>query len=157
MYIFNIVWICFPSIMLHFWFFNDLANMKYSDYMLSSNQLVTSENEGLFHAALAGSISEVLRLLKLGAKPNYFCRAEDNKNSLHIASERGFTEIVKLLIEHGADVNSIAVTDQSSALVLAAHNENPELIQLLVDNGAKIDSGTCSFMFVVFDCNLRKF
>ncbi len=114
----------------------------YPEYLLQENQLATDENIGLFHAANKGNLAECEKLLKRGAKPNFFFRPDDQKNALHVAAEHGFVDIVKLLLRHGAEVNSIATTDQSSALTLAAHNDDPNVIKVLLEAGASIDHGT---------------
>lgn len=126
------------------------GKQDYPEYLLQENQLATDENVGLFHAANKGNIAECERLLKRGAKPNFFFRPEDQKNALHVAAEHCFVDIVKLLLQHGAEVNSIATSDQSSALTLAAHNNDPNLIRILLESGAAINHGILSLVFSSF-------
>lgn len=123
------------------------AHQDYPEYLLQENQLATDENIGLFQAANKGNLVECEKLLKRGAKPNFFFRPEDQKNALHVAAEHGFVDIVKLLLQHGAEVNSVATTDQSSVLTLAAHNDNPALIKILLEHGAAIDHGKLNQLF----------
>lgn len=113
----------------------------YPEYLLQKNQVPSEENVALFKAALSGSVGECERLLKKGAKPNFFYRPEDQKNALHVAAEHGFTDVCRVLLKYGAEVNSISTADQASALTLAAHNDDPELIKLLLDEGAHINHG----------------
>ena len=114
---------------------------EYPEYLLQENQLPTEDNIALFRAALQGSVSECERLLRKGAKPNFFFRPEDQKNALHVAAEHGFVDVCKLLLSHGAEANSLSTADQASALTLAAHNDDPTLIKVLLDVGAHINHG----------------
>lgn len=110
-------------------------------YLLGENQLPTRENIELFEAAAEGNYHRVKHLLQTGAKPNYFYRPEDQKNSLHIASLKGYLDIVEILIQHGAAVNSIASTDQATALIYAAQQGHAEVAQKLLSHGANIEAG----------------
>ena len=63
-------------------------------YLLAENQLNSNENINLYMAALNGDLNQVKSNLKAGAKPNYFYRPEEQKNSLHIAAEKGYLEVL---------------------------------------------------------------
>lgn len=131
----------------------------YPEYLLLANQQATDDNIELFRAANKGHLAECERLLKQGAKPNFFFRPEDQKNALHVAAEHGFADVVGLLLRHGAEVNSISTADQCSALTLAAHNDDPTLIKMLLESGAHIDHGIalslCLFAFLSMFLYLR--
>jgi ankyrin repeat protein len=127
--------------------------MSVESYLLEENQLPTKENIELFEAASAGDLRRVKQLLDAGAKPNFFFRPEEQKNSLHIAAEKGFSDIVEVLILHGAVVNSIAASDQTTALILAAQNRHLDAVERLISSGAHIEAGIVlvilSFFIVV--------
>lgn len=120
-----------------------MAEAKVPDYLLSSNQEANAENVALFHAAEKGDLPEIKRLISAGAKPNFFHRPEDQKNSLHIAAENAHEAVVQFLLENGAVANSIAAADQSTAINLAARNPRTsrQLIETLVDYGADPSHG----------------
>jgi ankyrin repeat protein len=123
----------------------DGGEQDYPEYLLQKNQVATEDNLELFQAALRGSVTDCDRLLRRGAKPNFFYRPEDHKNAIHVAAEKGFYEVCKVLIHGGAEVNSIAAFDHSSPLTLAAFNDDADLIKLLVDHGAHINHGALRF------------
>ena len=108
------------------------------EYLLESNQVPSDENIALFKAALAGSMAGVENALKKHAKPNFFHRPEDNKNSLHIAAENGYFDIVETLIQHGAIVDCIAITEQVTPLMLAAQGGHSRVVRFLISQGADV-------------------
>ena len=126
------------------------------DYLLAENQLATDENVALFNAASNGELNALKRLLRQGAKPNFFYRPEDQKNALHVAAENGFEQIVSTLVEHGAEVDAIAATDQTTALVLAARSGSKSLIQKLVSAGANVTHGKEITLFSLYNTNKKQ-
>ena len=75
-----------------------------------------------------------------GAKPDFFCRPEDSKNSLHIASEKGFEDIVETLLQAGAAVNANCIANKSTPLHFAAAKEgNEAVVDLLLKHGAEVN------------------
>jgi hypothetical protein len=83
----------------------DQKFIEFPDYVLAKNQIDSPENRRLFQAALSGSLNDARVALEQGAKPNFFFRLEDSKNSLHVAAENGHAALCELLIEHGAQVD----------------------------------------------------
>lgn len=112
----------------------------FPDYLLQKNQEAAGQNLKLFNAVVAGSSLGVETALEKGAKPNYFHRPEDNKNSLHVASEDGKLEIVQMLLKAGAVVDATAVTSKTTALILAAGNGHNPVVQTLIDAGADVNA-----------------
>eukprot|EP00349_Pseudokeronopsis_sp_Brazil_P004761 CAMPEP_0202970320 /NCGR_PEP_ID=MMETSP1396-20130829/16282_1 /ASSEMBLY_ACC=CAM_ASM_000872 /TAXON_ID= /ORGANISM="Pseudokeronopsis sp., Strain Brazil" /LENGTH=253 /DNA_ID=CAMNT_0049698735 /DNA_START=59 /DNA_END=820 /DNA_ORIENTATION=- len=108
------------------------------DYLLAENQLPTEENISLYHASKEGNLSEIERLLTLGAKPNFFLKPEEQKNALHVAAENGHTVAVRTLLENGAAVDSLSAANQNTALNYAASCAlvGSEMINILVEYGA---------------------
>jgi hypothetical protein len=60
---------------------------KFSSNLLPAAQLDSQENKQLFKAAEDGDLIGAKKYLKQGANPNFFFRAEDQKNALHISAE----------------------------------------------------------------------
>ena len=119
----------------------DSGHMVVPDALRYENQVDTTENKALFHAALKGDKSEVLKCLQKGGKPNFFFRPEDNKNSLHVAAEKGFLDVVKILLDNGADINAISTSDHTTALILSIESNNVEVTEELIRRGAKLEAG----------------
>eukprot|EP01035_Chromulina_nebulosa_P025176 gene25176-32845_t len=122
---------------------SESKQQEFPDYLLSKNQLPSNDNIDLFYAALEGSHSKVNSLLKNGAKPNFFHRPEDNKNSLHVASEHGYDDIVELLIKHDAVVDGKVTSTYDTPLLLACRNNHITTVQLLIKHGANVNTGNC--------------
>eukprot|EP01041_Mallomonas_annulata_P012723 gene12723-26802_t len=110
------------------------------DHLLLKNQVNSDENIALFKAALAGSLRDVTAALEKGAKPNYFFRPEDLKNSLHVAAEKGFADIVEELISHGSLVDCRVTSSKATALMLAAANGQARAVNILIGAGANVNA-----------------
>lgn len=106
--------------------------------LLSANQEATADNIALYAAAERGDLSQVMRLVSVGAKPNFFRHPEDQKNSLHIAAEKAHENVIQYLLENGAVANSVSAADQNTAINFAARNPSTsrQTIELLIDYGA---------------------
>lgn len=116
------------------------VSVEVPDHLLARNQEPSVENLALFKAALAGSLTGVQHALEQGAKPDYFYRPEDSKNSLHVAAEQGYLDIVKELIRGGAHVDCLVVSTKETAFLLAVKNSHLEVIKYLVQAGANINA-----------------
>lgn len=90
----------------------------------------------LQRACKKGDLSDVKRLIKMGASANE-CDF-GGFSCLHEAALAGHTSIVKYLIEHGADVNkqSLDVADAETPLMDAAENQHIDIVKLLLKHGA---------------------
>lgn len=119
------------------------ASTFFPDYVLTKNQLPTSENVLLFKAALVGSLTGVNNALQKGAKPNFFYRQEDGKNSLHVAAENGFVDIVQVLLDNGAAIDSVASSSQGTAIIFASANDRLDIVKLLIKYGANVNASNC--------------
>ena len=91
----------------------------------------------LHHAVMGARITNMLRLIELGAdvwRGNY-----EEQNVLHLAAENGHTEALRLLLEHGISVNNTDCTSASPILV-AAKNGHLQAIHLLLKHGGNLNS-----------------
>jgi len=95
-------------------------------------------NEDLLAASLQGNISEVRKLLKLGADVNAIGKFKSRPLHLASSSNRDLPEIVKLLIQAGAELNPQNSHGQAP-LHLAVLYRRPESIKILLASGADPD------------------
>ena len=89
----------------------------------------------LHHAAMAGKVRNILRLIELGADAskewNY------GQTALYLAVENGHKEAVRLLIEHGKKDKYNGLT----LLMLAALKGHLQIIHFLLTNGESLSTG----------------
>lgn len=91
------------------------------------------------HAAMAGKINEMKKLLEKGVNIN--TRTEPYKNTpLMLAASVGNTETVKFLLNSGACINIKDKVLQANALFYAIISGNYETAKLLIENKANLNS-----------------
>ena len=99
------------------------------------------KKEDLDHACVTsasfGNYTNVLRLLKLGANPNYLHRS-DGWGGIHYASRWNSLEMLQALVYFGADVN-LRTKSKESALHIAAMFSRKEAAVFLLSKGANIN------------------
>ena len=102
-----------------------------------TNKVVKRDESGqclLHHAATAGNLTEVKRLISFGADIN----ATDSNNwtPLHNASIAGHSEVVEHLLIYGAEVDPLGCEDETP-LHDAAANGHMECVKILLQYGAE--------------------
>jgi ankyrin repeat protein len=95
-----------------------------------------SLDKALYEAAEDGDISEINRLIDLGANVN--CVIEGDGSPLIGAAKKGRLAAVRLLLDRGADPN-MAVSRDGNPLIMAAREGQADVVTLLLDRGARID------------------
>lgn len=113
----------------------------FPEYLLAKNQEANPINIALFSAALNNDTAAVRSSIAQGAKVDFFCRPEDNKNALHISAEKGYISVAEELLKSGAQVNAVAVSSQDTPLILACQNGHAHIVKLLLNNGADVNRG----------------
>ena len=93
-------------------------------------------NANLISAAFSGNLSEVERLLKIGANVN--AKRKDGLTALMGASIEGHREMVELLVAKGASINEETTLfgKNSTACSLASRAGHQEIVELLIRLGA---------------------
>jgi ankyrin repeat protein len=102
----------------------------------TSNYIKGDKNTNLQIATYNGYVSEVDRLIKLGADVNY--KSWEGVTALMYAAQNGQNELVSLLISAGANPN-IQPDNGVNALLGAILNNHLETAELLVRSGANIN------------------
>lgn len=99
--------------------------------------------EKLFQSAiLAGDLSTVKALLRMGLQPNKQVIQDEygrRPSPLLLACESNDIELARCLIKAGADVNGVNVTanNTETPLITAIQNSDSELVSLLLEKGAQ--------------------
>ena len=88
----------------------------------------------LAEAAYSNNLTEVERLLELGADINLASNEDDNAPII-AAAQKGHIELVQYLIDEGADVNRRNSIGES-ALYVAGIAGHKDIVRLLLNNGA---------------------
>ena len=114
-----------------------------------TNKVVKRDESGqclLHHAATAGSLTEVKRLISFGADIN----ATDSNNwtPLHNASIAGHSEVVEHLLIYGAEVDPLGF-EEETPLHDAAANGHMECVKILLQYGAESLRGNSRGKFPV--------
>jgi ankyrin repeat protein len=100
----------------------------------------------LMYAALNGNLTEVERLISLGADASL--TNELGENALYYLVREGViqplaNQIAQILIDNGAEVNILTALNRiaqrgDTPLYMAVHNSDIEMVKLLIDNKADI-------------------
>lgn len=85
----------------------------------------------LYSSVKTGNLETSLRLISLGAQPNYFNPDEGN-TPLHVAAKAGQATQCELLIVHGADPSAYDINEKTAA-VLAKESGHTELCYRLIE------------------------
>lgn len=100
------------------------------------NRCSSQLDQALYKAAEDGDVSEINRLLGVGANIN--CVIEGDGSPLIGAARNGHLEAVGLLLDRGGDPN-LAVLGDGNPLIMAAREGQANVVTLLLDRGARID------------------
>jgi len=124
-----------------------LANSSKTFYGICCERSVvftTIEMKGLHTAAGYGDEMEVIRLLNMGANPNW--KDSAGQTVLHLATEEGKISLVQALLKHGRNVN-IEERDSKgrTALYLASQLGNKEVAEILLKKGADVSAKESDF------------
>ena len=116
------------------------APQKNASATQNEQNLPTTPEEMLLHAAEAGDIATVQRLLAGGLGADATLEEGENfaPTALIAAAENGHLDIAKLLLEKGANANAIDA-EGWTPLMFAAQNGHSEMAQLLLARGAEIN------------------
>ena len=98
---------------------------------------MTEDDAELIRAVKRGDITEIDRLIEVGANPN--CCDTQGWTPLFHAAGTGSTQIMRLLLAHGAEVDSHRETG-FTPLFSAILSRHLEAIRLLVDRGASVEA-----------------
>lgn len=88
----------------------------------------------LEHAATAGDVKHMRKLLEYGASANAVC-SRGGGRLLHLVAKAGHEHAVSVLVSGGADVDALD-TEGDTALHLAALNNHPRTVAALLAAGA---------------------
>jgi ankyrin repeat protein len=103
-------------------------------------------DQQLLQAASEGNLSEVIRLLEMGANVN--AREQVGDTALNQAARYGHLEVVKRLLEAGADIENKGGADltplMNAALVQRPSAGHFAIVQLLLERGARVSQDLLS-------------
>lgn len=91
----------------------------------------------LHKASAAGNLNDVMRLLKMGANPDWQDPA-DQATAVCVAAYYGYVETVEALINHKCDVN-LPEQFGRTPLMISAGKGKTEVVKLLLASGALVD------------------
>ncbi|XP_057294890.1 ARF GTPase-activating protein GIT1-like isoform X2 [Hydractinia symbiolongicarpus] len=89
----------------------------------------------LYSSVRTGNLETSLRLISLGAQPNYF-QSEKGNTPLHVAAQAGQATQCELLVCHGADPSALDLSEKTAANVAIENGHNDlgfRLIELMYE------------------------